>query len=1122
MFGCLPKRCLVALTRSKRVSFGMRAFNQKLQALLAAACIVAIATSCSHTNGSGDPSLASQNRREYMLMRYADPTTGAVPENVRSMEMAFAATMPGALVNGKSADAVQSGTFVPRGPWNVGGRTRAFALDVMDSQTMIAAGVSGGIWRSTNAGLTWSKTTGPDQIHAVTSIVQDTRPGKQSTWYAATGEIYGNSAQIAGNGIWKSADNARTWQPIASTTSPTDPASGAFSYAWRIVVNPTSDSDEVYVATARSGVQRSADGGQTWRSVVVPGSFFTDVIVTENGVLYAAGSAFTASQQAARAGIWRSTNGITWTDVSPSDLPQTARRIVLASAPSDENQVYALAETPESGTMGQFILRDRTIEEWHSLWKYTYTSGDGAGTGGTWENRSANIPLFGGRSGDFISQGGYDLVVAVSPLDPNVVIVGGTNLYRSTDGFSTDLRSAWIGGYGWPKPGSLFPLYPNHHPDQHGFVFMPTDPTKGYSYNDAGIMRTDNLLADTVQWTSLNNGYLTTQFYAVATPDVANDTRLIGGMQDNGSYMTSTRELTDHWVTRLGGDGSYCVFADSGRTLFASSQQGRVRRILFNNQGEEIGRTRIDPVGATNYLFINPFAVDPNDAELIVQAGGRMLWRNASVSSIPLGRDDSTSVGWDSLSGTRLESGQISSVAIAHLPAHVLYYGTTTGRLFKVTDCTAQTITPVELLHSAIPRGAFTSGIAIDPRDANRVVVSFSNYGLESIISTSDGGTTWSAIGGNLEGSGPTGRGGPAVNDVAIVPQAGGQSRYVAATSIGLYYAVELNGSSTVWNQASATEIGTVPVFMVRARTADDEVIVGTHGRGTFSGTIRSVPDRPQAPQLITPEAEARGIHPDTTLRWQPASSAVSYSIEVATDPAFTQGLRVFGGLVAPEVVVTGLEQGPIAHYWRARAFGPGGSSEPSEIRRFFTAVRPPEPLLPASGAQDVSVEPALFVWERVPDATGYDVEFAPTLAFSTIIGRLSNVVDTTANYTFTEGGRRIFWRVRSMDADTQGIWGSRRSFVAAPTTGVHQNVVVQQLRIEPNPASAIALVSTADERLHYGQYSLYDVEGRSVREGQMAEGMARVNVRGLASGTYNLVLRAGTVRLSTTLVVER
>ena len=206
-------------------------------------------------------------------------------------------------------------------------------------------------------------------------------------------------------------------------------------------------------------------------------------------------------------GIWRSTNGIDWTNITPSNWPDVYNRNVIGIAPSNENVVYFLAETPGYGYYNE------TVDTWHSLWKYTYVSGNGSGSGGVWENRSDNVPQFGGLVGDFDSQGGYDLLIKVKPDDENVVFIGGTNLYRSTDGFVSNNNTAWIGGYLTANN----PLrYDNHFPDQHALAFYPSNSQSMVSGHDGEISKTANNLASNVVWTSLNNGYITTQFYTIA------------------------------------------------------------------------------------------------------------------------------------------------------------------------------------------------------------------------------------------------------------------------------------------------------------------------------------------------------------------------------------------------------------------------------------------------------------------------------------------------------------------------------------------------------------------------------------------------------------------------------
>ena len=126
------------------------------------------------------------------------------------------------------------------------------------------------------------------------------------------------------------------------------------------------------------------------------------------------------------------------------------------------------------------------------------------------------------------------------------------------------------------------------------------------------------------------------------------------------------------------------------------------------------------------------------------------------------------------------------------------------------------------------------SSIAVDPHDAYHAIVTFSNYEVKSIFSTTDGGDTWTDVSGNLEEH-PTGRGsGPSVNWVAMLPQ-NGSNIYFAGSSAGLYSTSQLNGFRTIWLQQGANTIGNVDVRMVVTREADGEVAVATYGNGVYS-----------------------------------------------------------------------------------------------------------------------------------------------------------------------------------------------------------------------------------------------------------------------------------------------
>ena len=130
--------------------------------------------SCTQTNNK-QAYFASDNPAERVVwerIRLADPTTGEIPNDIRKKEMIFAKTLPKATTMSKA-------NWKHRGPYNVGGRTRALAMDVQDENILFAGGASGGMFRSTDGGLSWAMTTSPNQLHNVTCVAQDTRAGHE-------------------------------------------------------------------------------------------------------------------------------------------------------------------------------------------------------------------------------------------------------------------------------------------------------------------------------------------------------------------------------------------------------------------------------------------------------------------------------------------------------------------------------------------------------------------------------------------------------------------------------------------------------------------------------------------------------------------------------------------------------------------------------------------------------------------------------------------------------------------------------------------------------------------------------------------------------------------------------
>lgn len=788
-------------------------------------------------------------RKEWELNRLKSPISGRIPEGMKAKEQAFLKQLrakQAAKTTAKSS--VEDLEWVARGPFNISGRTRAFAMDVRDENVLLAGSVSGGLWRSIDQGLTWTQLDIGDAPPNVSCIAQDTRPGKEDTWYIGTGEGAGQSpsdggAFYTGNGVYKSDDNGMTWRSLEATASNSPQVFEDFwDITWRIVTNPANmEQDELFVATYGS-IYRSVDGGETWTIELgqhVNNAPDAEVAITSTGVVYAT----LHINDNFDGGIWRSADGDNWTNILPPDFPATYSRIAIGINPSNENEVYFLAaDTDGFGHQG-FDFRNEP--EWSSLWKYTYISGDGSGMGGEWEDRSANLPIGPYPFDDFISQNGYDLFVKVKPDDPNVVFIGGTNIYRSNDAFTSPDNTTFMAGYKEDTELPLFELYDNHHPDQHEMFFLPSNPNIAFTGSDGGVHRTDDVMAETVEWISLNNGYLTTQFYTVAFPRHNTSPILIGGLQDNGTHFTPSSDPTHPWRISFNYDGSFCAIPDNEDVYYMATNGGMIVKLTVDEVGNMTSYSRVDPIGADrdNYLFINPFTMDLANNDIIYMPEGSFLWRNDALSTLPL-FDPSlqvffpTNVGWTKFSDDLIDENRIITALGTSKanPAHRLYIGTNQRNVYRLDDANTGDPAMVNITGTNFPNAAgYASCIAVDPRDADKVFVVFSNYEIYSLYYSENGGTTWTGVAGNLEENNNGSGNGPSLRWLSILPveEVADSTAYFLGTSIGLFHTAEINGANTEWNFVEG--VGNVVVEMVESRELDDMVAVATHGNGMFT-----------------------------------------------------------------------------------------------------------------------------------------------------------------------------------------------------------------------------------------------------------------------------------------------
>lgn len=298
----------------------------------------------------------------------------------------------------------QAVTFTERGPGNVPGRTRALLAVPGTSGTWIAGAATGGLWKTTNSGSTWTEKNDNLTTLPIAELATD---NAGTRIYAGTGEFISSFYSAIGDGIYVSTDQGDTWAPLASTQGQAD-----FAIVTSLVVNP--DNANVVVVTTvppqtnlndnTSAIMRSTDGGLTWTKVKEVTGYLEQIVATPGNfnIQYASHNGV---------GVWKSADaGVTW-NLSNDNMSPTGN-VTLAVSPVNPNKIYASAEGNMTGTGSDL-----------------YVSQDAGATWGV-----ANI-TFNSTAVNFLGgQGFYDNVAMCDPFNENLVYFGGVNLFRASIG----------------------------------------------------------------------------------------------------------------------------------------------------------------------------------------------------------------------------------------------------------------------------------------------------------------------------------------------------------------------------------------------------------------------------------------------------------------------------------------------------------------------------------------------------------------------------------------------------------------------------------------------------------------------------------------------------------------
>jgi hypothetical protein len=751
--------------------------------------------------------------QEFLMTR--DPVLNKVPteriiEAKRQMDLQGSQARP---------DEINALTWQERGPNNIGGRTRAFLVDANDGSgnTVFAAGVGGGVWKTTNFKTTCTWTVINDFFSniAVTCIKQN--PTNAMEMYFGTGEGFGNFDAIDGLGIWKSTNGGSSWTQLSSTIS--------LSYVNDLEFD---NNGYIYAATRSTvtgmrGIIRSSDGGVNWTQVVtdpIPTAITrgADLERAANGDMYATlgifstGHIFRSNENGVNTGISGS-----WIDITPASvITNKDQRIELAVCPSNGLRIYAVTQDSITFGISTLFRSDNRGGSWTTL------------SNASWCDQGAST------NADFSrGQAWYDLIIGIDPSNADLAMVGGVVVVKTTNS-----GTSWTQATRWTTNATCTTA-PVIHADIHEIKFLSS--TELIICTDGGIYYSTDGGAS---FTNKNGGYNVTQYYGVAVHPTSGSNYMLGGTQDNGTHKFTTAGI-NAVTTATGGDGGFCFINQNDPnyqiTSFTNSSYSRSTNggssfatVISNSNGRFINPTALD--NATNFLYFGfatgyyaHYDVANNSAASIdlTASPSNLTLTDLQVSAIKVDADTTNTI-WLGYSTSETSATEVVPCLVKVIKAN----GPSSGN---------PSLKPVGTrfdLPGSIPAGAYISSIDIEAGNRNHMLITISNYGVISVWESVDAGINWTSVEGDLPDM-PVRWGMFIPSGYTARPEAIGG--VMLATELGVWTTASLNGSSTAW-VANNTGLANVRSDQLVLRNSDKLVAVATHGRGVFTTSLLTPP----------------------------------------------------------------------------------------------------------------------------------------------------------------------------------------------------------------------------------------------------------------------------------------
>ena len=677
--------------------------------------------------------------------------------------------------------------------------------------TIYAASRSGGLWKTTNAGTTWTNVT--DGVGAEAMGAVAVAPSNPNIVWIGEGDQANARSSISGKGVFKSTDAGATWQFMGLPDS---------HHVARIVIHPTNP-DVVYVAAighlfsrnAERGVFKTVDGGKTWKKVlyVNDGVGAIDLVINRSTptTLYAAmydkdRKPWQIVESGPESAVYKSDDGgETWARLAGGLPTGKIGRIGIDIYQKNPSILYALLENqnPKGGGGAREVNAVSPLAS-GIIGNELYRTDDG---GESWR-KVTEVNVAGGKAPYSFNQ------IRIDPHDDNTVIVTSDSMFISRDGGKTWASDFMRGMFG----------------DFRAMWWDPQDKDRIILGSDGGVSVSVDGGRTADYFPNLGVG----EVYAVGV-DMDDPYNVYGGMQDHDSWKGPSNGPTgritlENWVTVGPGDGMYNVVDPTDSRWVYNTRELNSMGRMDQKTGVRtpIAPSRPQGQARLRYNWIAPIALSPHNPKT-VYAGAQVLFRS-------LNRGDT----WEEISpdlttndpdkiGRNVPFCTITSISESPVTAGIIWVGTDDGKVQLTTNAGAgwTDVTPA-LVAAGAPVDRWVSRVFASPFDANVAFVAKNGFRNDDfapyLYKTTDGGKTWTPIAANL----------PKAPINVVVQDRTAKDLLVVGNDVGVFVSID---GGAAWTQMKGN-LPTVAVHDLTIHPRENDLVLGTYGRAFWTGDI--------------------------------------------------------------------------------------------------------------------------------------------------------------------------------------------------------------------------------------------------------------------------------------------